>query len=110
MGKYDLYQLNNDSGEFEYSHTYDSYRLAANARDTSLKINSRLNLKNFQIRSAGLDKVYAFEVRVQDDEKDREVVIETLETLEVAEIEMAYEISVGKLPADKYRIVAIEEV
>lgn len=108
MSKYELYTLNNETEEYELTETYPTYRTACNARDLTLSCNGRMRLYEFQIRASGIAKPYAFELRVR--EGDREVVIETLETLEVAEIERDYEIKYGHFPADSYRIVAVEEV
>jgi hypothetical protein len=108
VSKYELYTFNSETAEYELTQTYGTYRAAANARDLTLSCNGRMKLYEFQIRASGVDKPYAFELRVK--EGDREVVIETLETLEVAEIERDYEVKYGHFPADSYRIVAVEEV
>lgn len=112
MSKYQLFQFNSETDEYELDEIYETYRGAANARDLSISCNSgRLRLHDFQIRALGVDKVYAYEVRVFDSaEPEREVVIDAWETLEVAEWEMQFEIKVGQFPAENYRIVAVEEV
>lgn len=107
--EYELLRRQTKDAKFELVSEFPDFRAAQAARDTSIKANHLISIHDYMIRVVGAEFPSEFQLLVTDpDNPDREVMIDSFEILDYAEAELAYEVSLGKIPAECFRILEVE--